>query len=691
MKGFIDKTKFPFVVALLLALIAMPACSELETPEAEEFYSKTKPPRVQEFRWSNGGTPKSFDPASVSAPPETDIVRAVYEGLTEADPKDLDANPAVAESWSSDPEAKVWTFKLRKDAKWSNGKRVTAHDFVASWKRVAAMGKESPNYQLLRNIVGFVEPIEESEDSEPKSAEKDAALGASKTNINPTKSEEEIANKETAPKKVVKAEANPTAKNSNKKVNKSNEKSLKSSPLVKKNAKEAKTGNLAATAETANKNGGNLATNLDTKDANDSKETEKKLNASSVADLEKFGVKANGDYELVVNLYHPDKEFPRLVANPVFLPLYEAGSEFAATEKPTNLVTNGAFKIKNHSEKDVTIEASNSYWDRKGVTLKQVKFVAISDPDSALKAYRNAEVDVVTNAAFAPLALKLLTPFSDFQRLPHGALNLYEFNLKDAPFNDRRVRQALAISIDRKKITRDEMEGSTTAADRYLPFENQEIRNTLAYNPEKARDLLKQAGYENGVGFPVVRLVINRNNIQEKIAKSVAEGWKQDLNIDTEIIIKEPDELKVAKEEGDFDVLRKNVVLPTTDEAANMLAIFNPSKPLADSGTADSMNGTSVGEPGAAEAGEGLIETLAKQNPGEEMFGVPLLIDVGDDFLILNEEDALEQVPGIPIYFPRSYSLVKPYVEGFEMNLIDAPSLKTVRINSNWVDPKEGE
>jgi hypothetical protein len=42
------------------------------------------------------------------------------------------------------------------------------------------------------------------------------------------------------------------------------------------------------------------------------------------------------------------------------------------------------------------------------------------------------------------------------------------------------------------------------------------------------------------------------------------------------------------------------------------------------------------------------------------------------------------ELPAIPLYFPTSYSLVKPYVLGFETNTLDAPSLKEVRIDNNW-------
>jgi hypothetical protein len=49
-----------------------------------------------------------------------------------------------------------------------------------------------------------------------------------------------------------------------------------------------------------------------------------------------------------------------------------------------------------------------------------------------------------------------------------------------------------------------------------------------------------------------------------------------------------------------------------------------------------------------------------------------------------SETEALDQFAAIPLYFPSSYSLVKPYVQGFEPNGLDIYSLQDVRIDSEW-------
>jgi len=93
---------------------------------SDEYYGRIVVPQSQEFRWSDGGLPQTFDPAFAAAPPDTDAVRAIFEGLTDYDPKTLAPVPAVAKRWDSSDNGRVWTFYLRNDARWSNGEPVTA-------------------------------------------------------------------------------------------------------------------------------------------------------------------------------------------------------------------------------------------------------------------------------------------------------------------------------------------------------------------------------------------------------------------------------------------------------------------------------------------------------------------------------------------------------------------------------------
>jgi oligopeptide transport system substrate-binding protein len=111
----------------------------------------------QHFFYNNDAEPESLDPAVITGLLEFRLVDALFEGLVTLDPKTLDARPAVAESWVISEDRLIYTFKLRKSAKWSNGQAVTATDFFNAWERVLNPKQAAPyNYQLF--------PIKNAED-----------------------------------------------------------------------------------------------------------------------------------------------------------------------------------------------------------------------------------------------------------------------------------------------------------------------------------------------------------------------------------------------------------------------------------------------------------------------------------------------------------------------------------------------
>lgn len=608
-------------LCLIFLSIFLTACSELEKPKTEPFYADAKPPQKKEFRWSNGKMPKSFDPALAAAPPETDIVRAVFEGLTDTDSKSLQTVPALAEKWEASEDFKTWTFHLRKDAKWSNGENVKAEDFVRSWKRLAAMQEKVSHYKLLTNIVGM-------QKAEPKTE-------APATETQEIDSVSKIAANQSLP--IVRTQPNS-------------------------NSSIAQTTNSSVTTEPKNE---------------------------TIAKKEepKFGVEAISEHTLKVSLIKPDEQFPSLVANPIFRPIFGDGKNFEDGKLNADIVTNGAFRIFSIGQDGITLDRAENYWNKNSVELERVRIVPQESAEKALQAYKAGELDAVTNADFEPLALKLLTPFDDFKRTTHSAINFYEFNLQKPPFNDAKIREALAIAIERERLTQDEMEGATEPAFSFMPFD-EESEEKLAQDSEKARQLLADAGFPDGQDFPEITIVVNRNNIQQKIANSVAKMWRDNLNIKVKVDAKSAEEIADARKTNNFDIIRRNAVLPTTDETANMLAIFPPKKEIKEIVKNPFIEDKTVKPENSPTAQNNLLptfDTLVRENEEKSV-----LIEHLEESsaAILTEEQAISELPAIPLYFPTSYSLVKPYIQGFEINSLDAPSLKTVRINVNW-QPKK--
>ena len=517
-----------FFALLLILCLTHSGCFSGDEPST--YYGNVVAPRAQEFRWSDGGLPQTFDPAFAAAPPDTDAVRALFEGLTDYDPKTLAPVPAVATRWESSADGRVWTFYLRDNARWSNGERVTAGDFVRSWERTLKIGPLAPHTELLENIEGATATVtaEPVQPSEPPPAQ-------------PT------------------SEPPPPP----------------------------------------------------------------------------FGARAVNDNVLQVTLEHADHTFPALVAHPVFRPVKVDDPDYTQRLNSHELISNGAFQLSATETDRVSLERAKTYWDDASVALDRVTFVNTANAEDALAAYRAGKIDAVTNAAFEPLALKLLAPYKDFRRSTFGALTFYAFNTSRAPFDDVRVREALALAIDRERVSRDELGGATEPAGKFLPEaisgEKPVVDDTemLEHDINRARELLAAAGYPDGEGFPVIRLLINRNEQQRVVAQSIAEMWRSALNIETEIVIKIWDEYEKSIQAGDYDVVRRGMVMQTTSELTNLRMLFDGDSPE-------------------------------------------------------SETEALKDLKAMPIYFASSYAVVKPYVSGFDPNVLDAPNLKNTRINTNW-------
>jgi oligopeptide transport system substrate-binding protein len=571
------------VAGLLLVVLSIAPSGCFVDETYQPYYGRVVVRSSQDFRWIDGGLPQTFDPAYAAAPPDTDLVRAIFEGLTDYDPQTLAPVPAVATRWESSDEGRTWTFHLREDARWSNGETVTAKDFVDSWMRTVKIGDLAPHTNLLNNIQG-VRAV--------SSAERPATIG---------------------------------------------------------------------------------------KRARQNQEPRAAVNAprDSKPDSRRLGVEAVNDRQLRVTLQSPDLNFPALVAHPVFRPVKLTDEDTLQRIGPLGLVSNGAFMLTKNEADRVLLERAGNYWDKNEVDLERVEFVGATNSEAALTAYQAGEVDAVTNSAFEPLALKLLAPYKDFRRETYGALTYYSFNLLHEPFDDVRVREALAIAIDRDRLSQDELGGATEPAKKFLPHAMSGSKVVVAKaellekDIERARELLAEAGFPDGDGFPTVKLLINRNEQQRLVAQSIASMWRTGLNIETEIAIKPWDEYEAAIRVGDYDIVRRGMVMQTTDELTNIRALFRQdlqsAEPIAAGQTVGSANSSIV---------ENSERSVDKKTPAAQV--------------IQSETEALNELRAIPLYFASSYALVKPYVSGFDSNVLDVPSLKHVRIDTNWREPKAG-
>ncbi len=107
----------------------------------------------------NGAEPETLDPSLITGQPEGRLVNALFEGLTSFTAEGK-TQPGMAESWTVSEDGKTYTFKMREDVQWSDGRKLTAHDFVKSWRRTLTPETAAIyNYQLfyVKNAQAFAE------------------------------------------------------------------------------------------------------------------------------------------------------------------------------------------------------------------------------------------------------------------------------------------------------------------------------------------------------------------------------------------------------------------------------------------------------------------------------------------------------------------------------------------------------
>ena len=519
---------YPMSVAILLVCVSLlgSSCSQLEKPATQIYFSETRESAPNEFRWSNGSEMKTLDPLRATSAPESDVVKAVYEGLTDLDPKTFEAVPAIAKSWTTSEDGKVWSFILREDARWSNGDPVTAHDFVRSWRRAASLEIVEPYKDLLGNIKGLSD-----EENQPNGSPSDK--------------------------------------------------------------KESSTTTVAT-----------------------------------------------DDFVLQVSLIEPDSDFVKILAHQMFRPVHASFDSTASESEPRIPITSGAYRFVSITEKEIVLEKSPVFWDAQRVGTGRVRFVMSQDAEQALDAYREGRLDAVTNFDFEPLALKLLSTYSDFRRSIHSAVNLYEFNIDAPPFNDERIREAFSLALERDRLVQKETAGAMSPATSFVPFIDS--FGKTEEDVEKAKRLLAEAGFPEGRDFPPVTLVVNRNDLQLRIARAAARTWKTVLGVDVQIEIKELKDMEATRDAGSFNIIRRGIVFPTASAKIAKDLIF-------DSQRADETSRANKSESGESQSDEKM-----------ENLEVPF--------------------KSIALYFPRSYSLVKPSVDGFSINLFGATSVKSVSV-----------
>ena len=500
--------------------------------------------------WGNGTEPASLDPHIATGVPEHHIMSSVMEGLVLKDRKSLEPRPGVAESWTISDDGRIYTFKLRDDARWSNGDPHIANDYVWSWWRALqpALGNQYA-YMLF--------PI--------------------------------------------------------------------------KNAKRYY-----------------------------DRETE---------DFGDVGVKALDQRTLQVTLTNPTPYFLQLLDHYSLFPVHQATIEkFGnADQRGTrwsyegNLVSNGPFKLDEWKiNRHITVTRNLHYWDNDNVALNGIVFKPVENTVTEERMFRAGQLHVTSNVPADKISTYRKSNSTELKIAPYLGTYFYRLNIKTPQLQDRRVRRALGMAIDREKLVENITKGGQIPAYTMTPPGTMGYypTSTLAFDPEGAKNLLSEAGYPNGEGFPAIEILYNTNEGHRKIAVALQEMWKDYLNIDIKLLNQEWKVYLATESAGDYQMSRGGWIGDYVDPN-NFLDMFL-------CGGGNNRTGWCNEEYDRL-----ILEVAPSQSSHEERLAV----------FQQAETMLLDDMPIIPVYTYTSVKLVDSSVENLDGNIMNQAMYKDIYLS----------
>jgi oligopeptide transport system substrate-binding protein len=281
------------------------------------------------------------------------------------------------------------------------------------------------------------------------------------------------------------------------------------------------------------------------------------------ASMDDVAIKALDDKTLEVTLVEPAPYFLELTAFYTYYPvnkkLQESNPDWF--KDPATIVTNGLFKLVewNHKE-NIKLRKNEHYYAIDEVKYDGIDFVMIEDQNTAWQMYRSDELDMVIDLPTDVVG----AGHEDLVIGNELATYYYRFNVTKKPFNNAKVRRALAMAIDRETITRDVMQGGQKPALAYVPFgiltEEGDYRGIKPHlfeeNVDEAKKLLAEGLAEEGMDKLSFVLLYNTSEGHKRVAEAIQEMWRNNLGV--EISLENVEfQIKIDREDKlDYDMSR---------------------------------------------------------------------------------------------------------------------------------------
>lgn len=502
--------------ALLLAALSFSAATE----------------RPADVRILNLIEPETLDPQLVNGTNTDRIVSALFEGLTRHDARTLEPAPGMAESWDVSDDGLRYTFHLRTDARWSDGSALDASDFVYSWRRELAPETGSRYAYMLHPVRGA--RAINTFDALARRLEAETRPGLL----------EALTRARGAALKADDWQALAAHLALHDGLQGSTDRGVRA--LLDGAPREVPLAEIEA-----------LVGALDPEAS--------RLRAVAADARARFGVSlgiyAADPHTLLVELEAPTPYFLELTSFHTAFPVPRAVVERVGRGwfLPEHMLNNGPFLLEAWRVNDrIRLRKNPSYWGRDEVRAELIELYPVENATTALNLFLSGEADWLPSTYPTELAGELRQR-SDFYTHPGLGVYFYRFNTLRPPLDDPRIRQALNLAIDRRVIV-----------DRVLGLGQPPALGLVpdgipGYEPPpsgiqldvaRARQLLAEAGFPGGRGFPKLGILYNTQDMHKKIAEVIADQLARQLGIEVQPYNQEWQSYMASVREGQFDLAR---------------------------------------------------------------------------------------------------------------------------------------
>jgi oligopeptide transport system substrate-binding protein len=584
-----------------------------------------------DFSFGNESEIASVDPALTTGIPESRIVYSLFEGLCRPRPDNSLPEAGVAEKWEISDDGLVYTFHLRKNALWSNGDPVTAHDFHYSLRRLLdPLTASRYSYQAwyIVNAKRYTMGGGQLSPGDAVEVELVPPVGIPNT-----------VRGELVRGKLIRSEISDAEKK--------DEKTAGRNRVYVVDVGGTEKHFQAASKDNPLKSGSERCRQV-------------------LLDFREVGIRVIDDQTLEIRLTNRTPYFLDLTSFHALSPLNQKCLEAYGSPgwtQPDHIVTNGAYRLIARRLRDrVRLERSENYWNREHVRLKIVDALSIDDRTTALNLYMTGMIDWVTVPPPEVLRefVKQKPKRNDFNTAPQLTTYFFLLNNTRPPLDDKRVRQALSLATDREQITKVATGAGEVPALSLVPtaMPHYKVQPCAPYNPEAARKLLAEAGYPGGKGFPKMEILYNTDQQHQAIAELLRKQWQNNLGITASLRSEEWASFQDSQQQLKYLVARRAWVGDYVD----------PNTYLDMFVTGGENNCTGFANPQY----DKLIADAAAE-PGKQK---------RIEILQSAERLLMDEMPIIPIYYYVSRNVVRPRVRGFYNNLQDMHPLSAI-----WIDP----